>query len=99
MPGDRLPVEERAANNITPSDEGRNFVVEGVVTRTESSGWLKLWLGDGTGEILIFVPQRVVDYLPIGIGTGVRLRVTGEVDIYQGQIEVIPLVGSDVEVR
>ena len=97
--GDRLPVEERAANNITPSDEGRNFVVEGVVTRTESSGWLKLWLGDGTGEILIFVPQRVVDYLPIGIGTGVRLRVTGEVDIYQGQIEVIPLVGSDVEVR
>jgi DNA/RNA endonuclease YhcR with UshA esterase domain len=97
--GDRLPVEERAANNITPSDEGRSFVVEGVVTRTESSGWLKLWLSDGTGEILIFVPQRVVDYLPAGIGAGVRLRVTGEVDIYQGQIEVIPLVGADVEVR
>ncbi len=96
--GERPPVEERAANAITPSDEGRVFVVEGKVARVESKKWLKLWLSDGTGELLIYVPERAVEYLPAGLGTGVRVRVTGEVDIYQGQIEIIPLAGADVEV-
>lgn len=96
---DRLPMEERQANQITPSDEGRIFTVAGKVVRTESRRWLKIWLNDGTGEILIFVPERVVEYLPAGIGGNVRLRVTGEVDIYQGVLEVIPLAGRDVEVQ
>lgn len=97
--GDRLPVEVRSADHVTPADERRVFAVEGVVTRTESDGWLKLWLGDGTGEILVFVPQRTVPYLPSGIGGGVHLRVTGEVAIYQSVVEIIPLAGADVEVR
>ena len=59
----------------------------------------RLWIQDGTGELLIFVPERMVDYLPAGLGTGVRLRITGEVDIYQGQLEIIPQAGGDVEVR
>jgi len=99
LQGERLPIEERALNNVTPSDEGRIFTVEGTVTRTEDSGWLKVWLRDGTGEILAFVPERTVAYLPSGIGSGVRLRITGEVDIYKGVIEIIPLAGADVEVR
>lgn len=96
--GDRPPVERRTAGHITPSDEGRIFIVEGQVVRTESKKWLKLWLNDGTGELLVYVPERVVEYLPAGLGTGVKVRVTGEVDIYQGQIELIPLAGADVEV-
>lgn len=96
---DRLPIEERQAAQITPSDEGRIFTVAGKVVRTESRRWLKIWLNDGTGEILIFVPERVVEYLPSGIGGNVRLRVTGEVDIYQGVLELIPLAGRDVEVQ
>jgi DNA/RNA endonuclease YhcR with UshA esterase domain len=98
-PGERPPIEQRAVSRITPSDEGRIFVVEGRVTRIESRGWLRVWLNDGTGEILIFVPERSVEYLPASIGSGVRLRVTGEVDIYQGILEIIPLAGADVEVR
>jgi DNA/RNA endonuclease YhcR with UshA esterase domain len=99
IPGDRLPIEERTAGNVTPADERRIFSVEGVVVRTESNGWIKFWLGDGTGNVLVFVPQRTVPYLPLGIGGGMRLRVTGEVDIYQGVVEIIPLAGADVEVR
>jgi DNA/RNA endonuclease YhcR with UshA esterase domain len=98
-PGARPPIEQRPVHNITPSDEGRIFAVEGRVTRTESRKWLKLWIHDGAGEILIFVPQRTVEYLPLGIDIGVRLRVTGEVDIYQSVIEIIPLAGADVEVQ
>jgi DNA/RNA endonuclease YhcR with UshA esterase domain len=95
--GERAPIEARATGNIGPPDEGRIFVVEGTVTRTEGDGWLRLWLNDGTGEILVFVPTRTVTYLPAGIGDGVRLRVTGEVDIYRGVVEIIPLAGADVE--
>jgi DNA/RNA endonuclease YhcR with UshA esterase domain len=83
---------------VTASDEGRIFTIQGSVTRIEGSGWVKVWLGDGTGEILVFVPERTVDYLPSGIGPGIRLRVTGEVDIYQNTLEIIPLAGADVEV-
>ncbi len=97
--GEGLPIEERAVNTVTPADEGRTFVVQGRVTRTESKGWLRVWIDDGTGELLIFVPGREVGYLPAGIGPGVQLRVTGIVDIYNGQLEIIPLAGADVEVR
>lgn len=96
---ERLPIEARATGDVSAADEGRIFVVEGKVARIEGDGWRKLWLDDGTGEILIFVPERTVVYLPYGIGVGVRLRVTGEVDIYQSEIEIIPLAGADVEVR
>jgi DNA/RNA endonuclease YhcR with UshA esterase domain len=96
--GDRAPIEARATGDIGPPDEGRVFVVEGTVTRTEGDGWLRMWLDDGTGEILVFVPTRTVAYLPQGVGAGVRLRVTGEVDVYKGTVEIIPLAGADVKV-
>jgi DNA/RNA endonuclease YhcR with UshA esterase domain len=98
-PGERLPIEERAVSDVTPADEGRIFIVAGTVTRIEGRGWLRIWIRDGTGELLIFVPEREAEYLPTGIGAGVRLRVTGEVDIYQGQLEIIPLAGADIEVQ
>jgi DNA/RNA endonuclease YhcR with UshA esterase domain len=97
--GERLPVEERAVGEISGSDEGRVFTVEGRVTRSEGDGWLRLWIDDGSGELLIYVPVRVVEYLPVGVGVGAGLRVTGEVDVYRGQLEIIPLAGADVEVR
>lgn len=97
--GERLSIEERAVGDIAPADEGRIFVIEGRVTRTEANGWLRVWIGDGRGELLVFIPERSVEYLPEGIGAGVRLRITGEVDIYQGQLEIIPLAGADVKVR
>jgi DNA/RNA endonuclease YhcR with UshA esterase domain len=91
-----LPIEARRVNAITPADEGRVLVVEGQVVRSERRQWLKIWLADGTGEILIFVPERTVEYLPKGIEAGASLRVTGEVDIYQATLELIPLAGADV---
>jgi DNA/RNA endonuclease YhcR with UshA esterase domain len=94
-----LPIEKRLINGVTPADEGRIFVVEGIVQRIEGDAWLKVWLVDGTGEILIFVPERTVPYLPLGIDLGARLQVTGEVDIYKGELEIIPLAGADVTVR
>ena len=98
-PGERLPIEKRAVSDITPSDEGRVFIIKGNVTRTDVHDWLYLWIHDGTGEILVYVPERVVPYMPAGIVDGTQLRVTGEVDIYKGALEIIPLAGADMEVR
>jgi DNA/RNA endonuclease YhcR with UshA esterase domain len=97
--GERAAVEERTADHVTASDEGRILIVAGRVARLERDGWLKAWLDDGTGQILVFVPARAVEYLPAGIGLGAGLRVTGEVDIYRGEIEIIPLAGADVQVQ
>jgi DNA/RNA endonuclease YhcR with UshA esterase domain len=97
--GERAPLEERTIDAISASDEGRVFTVEGVVERMEADGWLKMWLRDSTGEMLIFIPARVVPYVPEGLGPGVPLRVTGEVDIYQGVLEIIPQAAADVEVQ
>jgi DNA/RNA endonuclease YhcR with UshA esterase domain len=97
--GERLPIEERSVGEISGSDEGRVFTVEGRVTRSEGDEWLQVWINDGSGELLIYVPTRVVEFLPEGVGVGARLRVTGEVDVYRGQLEIIPLAGADVEVR
>ncbi|MFC2036682.1 OB-fold nucleic acid binding domain-containing protein [Chloroflexota bacterium] len=98
-PVETLPIEKRLINGVTPADEGRIFVVEGVVQKIESNSWLRVWLDDGSGGILIFVPERTVPYLPLGIDLGVWLQVTGEVDIYKGELEIIPLAGADVKVR
>jgi DNA/RNA endonuclease YhcR with UshA esterase domain len=95
----QLPVESRNVNEITPSDEGRIFTVSGNVTLIEGDGWLKVLLDDGVGEIVVFVPERIVPYLPKGIGPGAKLDVTGEVDIYNGVLEIIPLAGVDVRAR
>jgi DNA/RNA endonuclease YhcR with UshA esterase domain len=97
-PGPRLPIEERQVHDITPADEGRVFVIEGHVVRTEADGWVKLWISDGSAEILVFVPERTVPYLDTDIAAGVRVRVTGHVAIYQSTLEVIPLAGADVEI-
>ena len=97
--GGRPPVEERAVAEVKPADEGRVLTVQGRLTRIEGRGWLRLWVEDGTGEILVFCPERMAAYLPAGLGPGTGLRVTGEVDIYQGTLEIIPLAGADVEVQ
>ena len=38
-------------------------------------------------------------YLPAGVGPGVRLRVTGDVDLFNDVLEIIPQAGADVVVR
>lgn len=104
-PGERQPIGMRATNSLSPGDQGQVVQVEGVVSRVDGEGaaagggWLRLWLDDGSGPVQVYLPQRVVDYLPDGLGEGVRLRVTGEVTVYQGQVQVIPLAAADVEVR
>ena len=74
------------------------LVVAGTVVHVEGDRWLNVRLNDGTGEIVIYLPERLMPFLPPGIGPGVALRVAGQVDIYHGALEIVPLAAVDVQV-
>jgi DNA/RNA endonuclease YhcR with UshA esterase domain len=91
------PVTERTTGALSAADEGQIVTVQGMLIEIAGDTWRKLWLDDGTGQVLVFVPQRVVEYLHANLQVGQRLRVTGEVDIYSGQVEIVPLAGGDIQ--
>ncbi|MBN1658680.1 MAG: hypothetical protein JXA93_09780 [Anaerolineae bacterium] len=97
--GPRLPVEAWPVSRISASDQGRVLVVAGRVVHIEGDRWLNVRLNDGTGEIVVYLPERLVPYLPPGIGPGATLRVAGQVDVYHGTLELIPLAAADVQVE
>ncbi|MGD8488478.1 MAG: hypothetical protein PVI68_05630 [Anaerolineae bacterium] len=90
-------VTERTIGELSAVDEGQIVTVEGMLIEIAGDTWRKIWLDDGIGQVLVFVPQRVVGYLPANLQVGQRLRVTGEVEIYNGQVEIVPLAGGDVQ--
>ncbi|MFN3763089.1 MAG: OB-fold nucleic acid binding domain-containing protein, partial [Anaerolineae bacterium] len=80
---------------------GARVTVEGTVTGAESfQNGFRLTLDDGTGQVLLLLWLRVYDELtdPSGLREGARLRVTGELEEYQGQREVVPDRGADVAI-
>jgi DNA/RNA endonuclease YhcR with UshA esterase domain len=92
-----MAAKKHATGDISAVDEGRIVTVEGMMSAMEGDSWQKIWLDDGTGQVLVFVPQRVAEYIPANLQLGQQVRVTGEIDIYNGQVEIVPLAGRDVE--
>ena len=62
---------------------------------------VKVFVRDATGEALVFIWRNVLDRVAdnAGLGTeGSRVRVTGTVQIYRNNLEVVPALPADVEV-
>ena len=92
----RLPIDRLRAD-----DAGRMVTVEGEVARVDGfSSGAKLALEDGTGEVTVLLWQDLIQELgdPAALATGARLRVTGELALYRGRLEVVPERPMDVEV-
>jgi DNA/RNA endonuclease YhcR with UshA esterase domain len=49
-------------------------------------------LDDGTGEIVLLLWQNVYDAIPDAerLDAGVRVEVTGQVEEYRGELEIVP---------
>ena len=61
----------------------------------------KVFVGDETGEVMVFIWRTVLDRIPnnTGLGTeGTRVRVVGTVEIYRSNLEVVPTLPYDVVV-
>jgi len=93
----------RPIASITPADEGQRVRIEGTVARIEKSeSSVRLFVNDGSGEILVLLWPNIYDRIPNRerLDTpGTPVQVVGEVKIYKGMLEVIPVLPYDVVVR
>ena len=88
-----------AIGQITAADVGQQRTVEGTIVATASfSKGMKFTLDDGTGRIILLLWSNVYEAVPDGdrLAEGVRVRASGEVDEYRGEMEIIPALGIDV---
>ncbi|MCL5997930.1 MAG: OB-fold nucleic acid binding domain-containing protein [Chloroflexi bacterium] len=90
-----------AIGQITTADEGKQVTVQGTVAETGNfSAGFKLSVRDTTGQITATVWADDWDhvYNSFHLNTGAMIRVTGKVNVYQSQLEIVPDRGADVEV-
>jgi DNA/RNA endonuclease YhcR with UshA esterase domain len=92
----------RDIGSLSGSDEGQRVMVEGRVIRVEGRGtWAKVFVGDETGEVLVYIYENVLARIPNNTALGVegtRVRVVGTVAIYDYNLEVVPALPYDVMV-
>jgi DNA/RNA endonuclease YhcR with UshA esterase domain len=92
----------REVGSLTGDDEGQRVMIEGQVVRAEGlSSAVKVFVSDGTGEIVVFLWRTVLDRIAdnTALGTpGSRVRVVGTVKKYEGNLEVVPTLPNDVVV-
>jgi DNA/RNA endonuclease YhcR with UshA esterase domain len=84
---------------LTPADKGKLVSVRGkIVEVIKFSSGMKYRLNDGTGQVILLLWQEVFDQVPgrDKLVNGAQVSATGEVDVYRGDIEVIPRSGADV---
>jgi DNA/RNA endonuclease YhcR with UshA esterase domain len=86
---------------LTPADKGKLISVRGkIVEVIKFSSGMKYRLDDGTGKVILLLWQEVFDKVPNRdkLVSGAQVSATGDVDVYRGEIEVIPRSGADVKV-
>jgi DNA/RNA endonuclease YhcR with UshA esterase domain len=93
---------EREIGSLSGADAGQRVMVEGTVVRVEGlESAVKVFVSDETGEVVVFVWRNVLDRISsnTALGTpGSRVRVVGTVEVYRGNLEVIPTMPNDVVV-
>jgi DNA/RNA endonuclease YhcR with UshA esterase domain len=87
--------------DLSAADVGRRVTVEATVVLLDPfSAGVKCRLDDGSGQITLLLWQEVFESVSDRepLASGARVRVTGLVDEYRGELEVIPGLGFDVVV-
>ena len=94
-------VAYRPIESLTLADVGQSVLVEGTVTRTRSfGGGMRVFLDDGSGEVMVLLWQNVYERVPDDVDVttvGTRLRVSGRVEEYEGTLEIVPSLPFDVQ--
>jgi len=92
----------RDIGSLSGDDAGQRVMIEGSVIRVEGRGtWARVFVGDETGEVLVFIYENVLARIPNNTALGVegtRVRVVGTVDIYEYNLEILPALPYDVVV-
>lgn len=83
----------RLIGSITSDDVGKTVTLMGTLSEPETfSAGVKFSLSDDSGAITLLLWQNVYDALPDAdkLASGVQVEVTGEIEEYQGELEIIP---------
>jgi len=93
----------RQIASLTEADKGQRVMIEGTVARIErEESYVRLFVNDGSGEIRVFLWLNIYDRIPNRerLDTpGTPVQVVGDVNIYKGTLEVIPVLPYDMVVR
>jgi len=84
---------QAAINTITPAQVGQVATVQGALGEKETfSAGIKFELSDGTDTIILLLWQNVYDAIPDAdrLVVGATVKVTGEIEEYRGELEIIP---------
>jgi DNA/RNA endonuclease YhcR with UshA esterase domain len=95
-------ISPKSINKISIADKDKLVQIGGTVDEAGNfSAGFKLALNDGTGQIAVVLFENVFDGLarPADVNVGATLTVTGRVDEFGGELEVIPNSGSAVKVN
>ncbi len=94
-------MESRPLGDLSEADEGARVQIEGRVVAMESfSGGMKAIVDDGTAQIILLLWDSVYGELPdpTALDTGAEIVVSGEVQVYEGELEVAPARPAEVEI-
>ncbi len=94
--------EARTLASLSTDDEGSRVQVEGEIIAMEGfKGGVKATLDDATDQVILLLWQRVYGALedPTAFDVGAKVTVEGEVQVYQGELEVVPDAASDITIR
>lgn len=90
-----------STGSLNVSYIGQEVTIEGrIAEATSFSSGVKFYVDDGSGRVALWVPQAV--YVQLGdtarLASGSTVRATGQVQDYEGELEVVPQAGDEVVV-
>lgn len=96
-----VTVETRDIDQISVSDEGTWVQIQGrIVSMDGFKGGVKAILDDGTEQVLVLVWDSIYNAMedPSSFDVGAEVEIKGEVQVYQGEIEVLPDTAEDIAI-
>lgn len=83
--------------SLTSADVGRVVTLRGTLGElTPFSAGVKFELDDGTGKIVLLLWSNVYTEAPQGLVAGAWVEVTGEIDEYRDEMEIVPRNSGEV---
>lgn len=104
-PGSSSIVKTRAINTLSGADVGTLAAVVGDVLRVEGFGspqvGVSVFVNDGTAELRVVMWNNVLNFVPnaLALQPGVKVRVAGQIDEFNGVLELVPALGYDVAIN
>ncbi|MFP4393993.1 MAG: hypothetical protein ACLFTI_01910 [Anaerolineales bacterium] len=94
-------IETHAVGKLSEADEGARVQIAGrVVAMGGFSGGMKAVVDDGTAQIILLLWDSVYGELsdPTALDIGAEIIASGEIHLYEGELELVPNRPADVEI-